>query len=415
MSRQTQWLFEVPPTSEGDRLSYINPEYYNHPELEWEWELPEAQDYFSPLSEVYGNWEIPESAIRITDAMLQRLAATARTINRHALPNIRLILQECDRQGITDKSHLAYVLATAHHESGIGRFMVEKASGQAYEGRKNLGNISPGDGPKFKGRGFVQITGRNNYKKFTAILTKRGIHVDLLQHPHRAADPEIAAIILVHGMKYGGFTGKRLADFGSDGRYDFFNARRIVNPGEIKQNPATVEKFAATARKYRAAMNGEIKPTPPATPGSVDAIPKGPPVAGPIKVTSGWVQRRNPISGKEEFHHGVDISLVEGTPIRANMSGTVKHAGWESPINEKKGFGLYVVIKNGPYETYYAHLQKGSLRVKTGDKVRRGMVIAKSGSTGASTGGHLHYEVRVGKAKRDPKHFGVYPGAVWQA
>jgi murein DD-endopeptidase MepM/ murein hydrolase activator NlpD len=96
------------------------------------------------------------------------------------------------------------------------------------------------------------------------------------------------------------------------------------------------------------------------------------------------------------------------------MSGTVKYAGWESPTNEKKGFGLYIVIKNGPYETYYAHLQKGSLRVKTGDKVRRGMVIAKSGSTGASTGGHLHYEVRVGRAKRDPKDFGVYPGAVWQ-
>lgn len=262
MKTQSQWLFEAPPALSGD--SYLNPE--------WEWEFPEDSYSLSPLTEVDQDWETTESVFTNKDVLAQQLASIAKGINPNALPHIRLILQECDRQGVTDKSHIAYILATAHHESWMGKLMVEKASGRAYEGRKGLDNIYPGDGPKYKGRGFVQITGRKNYKKYTAILKQTGINVDLLNNPERATEPAIAAIILVHGMKYGGFTGKRLSDFGTDGNYDFFQARKIVNPGAIYKKPEAVEKLAATARKYRAVMDSKGKLDTPSSPSSSSDI-----------------------------------------------------------------------------------------------------------------------------------------------
>ena len=146
-------------------------------------------------------------------------------IRPFAKRNLPLVLNQCLRDGVSDKRQIAYVFATAQHESHFGRFMMEIASGSAYEGRcSDLGNCSPGDGRRFKGRGFVQITGRRNYTKWSRILG-----IDLVGHPEKAAVPEIAAIILVRGMRDGSFTGLGLSDFIVAGRRDFFEARRIVN------------------------------------------------------------------------------------------------------------------------------------------------------------------------------------------
>jgi predicted chitinase len=181
------------------------------------------------------------------DFLAEKFAPVARSVNRNAAVSISLILQECDLQGVRDKSHIAYVLASAHHESGMGRFMTEFASGSAYEGRRDLGNVQPGDGPRYKGRGFVQITGRKNYARFTDILARtRGWQVDLVGTPALAADPAIAAFILVHGMRTGAFTGRSLSHFGADPTYDFVNARRIVNGLD------RASSIAAIARRYRA-------------------------------------------------------------------------------------------------------------------------------------------------------------------
>jgi putative chitinase len=81
---------------------------------------------------------------------------------------------------------LAHFLAQLIHESGSFRYMEELASGNAYEGRKDLGNISHGDGPRFKGRGPLQLTGRANYKAYG-----RKLGIDLERHPELVAYPSI--------------------------------------------------------------------------------------------------------------------------------------------------------------------------------------------------------------------------------
>jgi Domain of unknown function (DUF4157) len=172
-----------------------------------------------------------------------RLLPVAAAVNGSALPHLTRILGACAEAGIADLSHVAYMLASAHHESAMGRLMTELASGEAFENRTDLGNHLPGDGPRFKGRGYVQITGRGHYHTFGTL-----IGVDLENHPDRAAEPEIAARIVTMGMRDGRFTGQSLADFGSDGSYDFVNARRIVNALD------RAAEIAAIARRYRQAL-----------------------------------------------------------------------------------------------------------------------------------------------------------------
>lgn len=108
------------------------------------------------------------------------------------------------------------------------------------------------------------------------------------------------------------------------------------------------------------------------------------PVRGPI--TSGFGSRWGSI------HTGVDIGVSTGTPVKASRAGTVIQAGWNG------GYGYSVTISHGGgVTTLYGHNSK--LLVKVGDKVSAGQVIARSGSTGRSTGPHVHFEVRInGKA-----------------
>lgn len=153
------------------------------------------------------------------------------------------IVSEAQKQGITNKAQLAYILATTVHESGAGKYMQEIASGSAYEGRRDLGNTQAGDGTRYKGRGYVQITGRNNYTNWG-----KKLGIDLVGNPALAERPEIAAQILVRGMKEGSFTGKGLDDYINGSKTDFAGARRIVN-GTDKAGT-----FAATAQKILAAM-----------------------------------------------------------------------------------------------------------------------------------------------------------------
>lgn len=153
------------------------------------------------------------------------------------------IVKECQAQGVTNKAQIAYILATTVHESGAGKYMEEIASGSAYEGRRDLGNTHSGDGVRYKGRGYVQITGRNNYTNWG-----KKLGIDLVGNPELAERPEIAAKILVGGMKEGSFTGKGLNDYINGSKTDFTNARRIVN-GTDKAGT-----FAATAQKILSAM-----------------------------------------------------------------------------------------------------------------------------------------------------------------
>ena len=94
-------------------------------------------------------------------------------------------------------------------------------------------------------------------------------------------------------------------------------------------------------------------------------------------------------------HNGLDFGIVVGTPVDATMDGKVVHAGWNN-----QGYGNLVIVDNGTYKTYYAHLS--SIPVSVGDSVTAGTTIGLSGNTGNSTGPHLHYEIRQNNVPIDP-------------
>ncbi len=94
-------------------------------------------------------------------------------------------------------------------------------------------------------------------------------------------------------------------------------------------------------------------------------------------------------------HNGLDFGIVVGTPIKATMDGKVISAGWN-----EQGYGNLVIVENGPYRTYFAHLS--SIPVEVGDTVTAGNTIGLSGNTGYSTGPHLHYEIRKNNVPIDP-------------
>ncbi len=144
--------------------------------------------------------------------------------------------------------HRAYILATAHHETGPSSSDLHwtprreiwgpSAAQSRYELRADLGNTEVGDGRRYMGRGYVQITGRTNYRKASNLVGK-----DLVAVPDLALDPAIAARIIVHGMVNGWFAGKKLSDYDN-----YVNMRRIVN-GTDK-----AELIAGYAEKFEAAL-----------------------------------------------------------------------------------------------------------------------------------------------------------------
>lgn len=117
------------------------------------------------------------------------------------------------------------------------------------------------------------------------------------------------------------------------------------------------------------------------------------------RISSEFGGRTHPVSGKYKYHSGMDLAAPGGSPILAAASGKVIIAG-----NTGNGYGNYVVIDHGGgITTLYGHCSK--LLVKKGQSVSRGQQIAKVGSTGLSTGNHLHFEVRVKGACVNPKKY----------
>lgn len=94
-------------------------------------------------------------------------------------------------------------------------------------------------------------------------------------------------------------------------------------------------------------------------------------------------------------HDGLDLVGIDSKVIHATQKGMVQYAGWENPLNQKQGFGLYVCVK-GIDNLYYYYGHMSQLKVKTGDTVKITDELGIEGSTGYSTGSHCHYEVRKG-------------------
>jgi len=128
-----------------------------------------------------------------------------------------------------------------------------------------------------------------------------------------------------------------------------------------------------------------------------DMLPNSSPVNAAFNSSSyGW--RIDPFNGNKAFHEGLDFSAAEGTPIYAAAGGIVTTA------DRTPDYGNIVKVDHGSgLETRYAHASK--LMVKVGDRVEKGQVVALVGSTGRSTGAHLHYEIRLNGNALDPRKY----------
>lgn len=185
--------------------------------------------------------------------------------------------------------HRAYVLATAWHETGPENSILHMTprleiwgpteAQLRYEGREDLGNTEKGDGKRFMGRGYVQITGRANYRRASKLVGQ-----DLVAVPSLAMRPEIASVIIVDGMVNGWFTGKKMADYDS-----FVDMRRVVN-GTDK---ATL--IAGYAEKFEDALDALAPVAPPAVilplPKPTPPVVTPAPTPAPAPVPAGYVAK----------------------------------------------------------------------------------------------------------------------------
>jgi len=123
------------------------------------------------------------------------------------------------------------------------------------------------------------------------------------------------------------------------------------------------------------------------------------------RLSSGFGFRKHPILGYNKLHQGTDFAARRGTPVMASGSGTIERASWFG------AYGKYVRIRhNSTYKTAYAHLSKFGRNIKAGRKVKQGQIIGYVGSTGRSTGPHLHYEVLVNNKRTNSQRLKLPSG-----
>lgn len=129
---------------------------------------------------------------------------------------------------------------------------------------------------------------------------------------------------------------------------------------------------------------------------NVNVLPSSWPVMG--RLGDGFGHRSDPFSGEGAMHTGVDIATTYGTPVKATGDGIIRHASWFA------GYGRCVIVDHGNgYQTLYGHLSK--IDVMEGQEIRQGESLGRVGSSGRSTGAHLHYEVRMHSTPVNPYRF----------
>lgn len=162
---------------------------------------------------------IGPDSVGILKQKLQAIDATkaADVSNKEAV--IAAIKAECRAQGLALPTQIAYVLATTQWETAQTFKPVREAFWLSEDWRRSNLRYYP-----YYGRGYVQLTWKDNYQKYGDLLGK-----DLVNNPDIALDPQVALFVLVHGFKTGAFTGRKITDFITTDQTDFVNARRCIN------------------------------------------------------------------------------------------------------------------------------------------------------------------------------------------
>lgn len=186
-----------------------------------------------------------------------RAGAFGGRLTQGQVDGINSILDAWERRTNPDSRHLAYMLATTKWETAHTMRPINERGGNAYFHRmydckgerpeiaRALGNIAAGDGVRFHGRGYVQLTGRTNYHKMSMV-----VGADLVENPELALDSDIAAVILMEGMERGMFTGVGLGRYFNPVTCDWLNARRVINGMDC------ANQIADIARAFNVALDG---------------------------------------------------------------------------------------------------------------------------------------------------------------
>ncbi len=182
-------------------------------------------------------------------------------LRREQVDGLNVLLDVWERHyAHHDIRWLAYCLATAYHETAHTMQPIHERGARAYFRKyepgtrigRRLGNTRPGDGYRFRGRGFVQLTGRRNYE-----LASRKLGLDLVDKPDLALEPNVAAHILFRGMIEGWFTGRKLGDYIRPGRQArYVAARRVVNGLD------RARRIARYAEAFERALRKAMLPEP---------------------------------------------------------------------------------------------------------------------------------------------------------
>ncbi len=185
-----------------------------------------------------------------------RSALFAGAMTQDQVDGLEFILGQWNETGFTDERWLAYALATAFHETAFTMQPIREYG----RGRgRTYGHPDPVTGETYYGRGYVQLTWKENYQR-----ASQALGIDFVRQPDLVMAPENAAFILFQGMKDGWFTGNGFADYINDRQRDYRNARRIVNgtdrAGEIAGYALKFEAALDAARDAAPGPQSTIRP-----------------------------------------------------------------------------------------------------------------------------------------------------------
>ena len=257
--------------------------------------------------------------------------------------------------------------------------------------------INTGDGDNVA---FVEV---KEMPEYTACLLKNGIETN---------DDEIFSTVVSSGTPY--YKYYAITEDEDEKAYlkTFADAESAVN--QLKDKKSTnaeklgiVEKYSTEQAEYKTVETcvSELYKEKKVVVAQTRTVPKAT-YTGPSVPTSLGISLVKPVSGtrSRDNHKGLDIAAPKGTAIKAAASGTVIFSGFGANGNGYSGYGYTVAVKSSSSVTIlYAHCS--ALYVSAGQTVSQGQVIAAVGSTGISTGNHLHFEIRVNGKAVDPQNY----------